>query len=343
MNATNDESGRTKKYSAERDIVSLNQNGRVEKEVFCQLVKQTRGNENICIERNIWELFDVILKKIPCPEVPQKAPFQSICLKDAGTSPFVIEHVKQIAEDPGCDPLVRVRAYSVFEKLLNADCKDDLGEILERHPSSVVFRTDISVHSTDLGSVPVFYDLHSTVSEITEQLLWLQGIQNASDFALFEQRDYECLILDPNQWVCNITLRNHTKGQCHCSKFVVADKLSRVPKEENGKELENAFFSSRDKFTNEAYPCRYRSTVQLCAFLLFEEFSEPLHQCKANEDQTREIVDRYLSHRVSFPLKRVESSTVSLRIVRKLVWILGMQQFTMNMQRWKTSTKRKRC
>lgn len=215
--------------------------------------------------------------------------------------------MKQTTEDRGRDPLVRMKSYLVSEKIQNRNCGDDLKEVLERNQSSGIFRTKISIHNKGLDSVYAFYDIHSTVSEVVDQLRWSLGIKDAFELALFEQSDFECLIIDPKDRFCAVVLQNHSKGHCAGTNFLLADPFHYVPKEESPGEFDVTFNTSLEKFRNGAHPYRYLTTIQLCVLRVFDLQFDSHPERKATEAEIREIVRTTVPHRVRLYLHKSEN------------------------------------
>lgn len=71
--AANDNEGKEEKQTILEKIDSINENDdKIAREIYAQIVKQTRGNEDIDSQRGYWELFVRIVSKIPCPEVRRR-------------------------------------------------------------------------------------------------------------------------------------------------------------------------------------------------------------------------------------------------------------------------------
>lgn len=208
---------------------------------------------------------------------------------------FVEHHVKQTAADPGHDPLVRMRAYAVLDKLRDALRGNDLQDVLKRHPESAIFRINVILRGFELKTVDAFYDRHSTTTEFIEQLAWTLGFEDASNLALFDQRKYECLKIQDRVLLCNFMLYNHHQNPCHEIQIVLDERFSRVPDESSSKDFDVTYMYSLKNFTRGIFPRRHLSTVQLCVFEIFERHStEPADHHKIIEAVEKTIPQRVI-------------------------------------------------
>jgi len=241
----------------------------IQSEVYHQLMELMDKAEGPSVPKDTWQVVRDISEKVPCPEP----------LKEQ-----VEEYVKKAAGPSQSDPLIRVMAHEVLDALRKSDGEEtpnSFGSTVDRRLSQDIDIFQVSF--LDGSSWELKFDCNMKVSDAVIQTAWSVGVEEPERYALYEERDRGCLLLNQNKLLRRVLVQKFLSNGNASQRLVFKPRLSNLTEKEKGNqdEIDTCYVQCREQYIIGDYNVTPDHAKQLCSLLL----QAYKHRCNLMDDR----------------------------------------------------------
>eukprot|EP00210_Caulerpa_lentillifera_P002367 g2271.t1 len=281
----------------------------VKDELYMQVLKQSRKNENPQSKLRIWILFNVLASTMP----PSK---QYI--------PLITQYVQSVRRDEriGLEIKARVNGtWGALKKIVKNGARMHVPSLDEIHALLTNDRMKTNVYFLNGLVDQLFYGISTTVMDAVEHIAEKIELKNYKTFSLFEsvKGEHDNIALEDDRYIADVLVdfASNSSRNSGMQKLVFKKKVFRESDDTimESQFINLTFVQAQHDYLLGLYPVVYKEAAQLCALQLYSDFGSEL----PDEDiLLNHVIERLTSKEIEILKPREEWVGDVLRKYRRL-------------------------